>query len=327
MLTTTNNRAFFLARDFDSVFEVDPSCGTPSAKFTVHDFGRLDPVTGVRQNANPHDIAAAPDGTLVIPLYNVPELLFVKDGAIAHLDLSSYDPDRNPQAESVRVVTIDGAAKAFVTLERLDDRDTINILSSKQSSLMLRVDVATRTVEATTELAGRNPFNAMAELGGALFLAEPGNVFSATDDFAGIERFDTATSRTRLLLTEADLGASVMEVAVTDGCGAAIVAGPEKDVNPTSVVTFDPESGRVIAGIQAPLLGPTENYDLRGLAWRGRNLYVGDRRRGATGFPVRIFEDRGGCTLVDTNRRIDLPRPPITLRAAASNGGMRRIVE
>jgi hypothetical protein len=74
---------------------------------------------------------------------------------------------------------------------------------------------------------------------------------------AGIERFDTATSTTRLFVSERDLGGSVSEVAVTDGCGVAIVAGPQRDVNPTSLVTFDPVTGKALSSARAPVLGPT----------------------------------------------------------------------
>ena len=99
-------------------------------------------------------------------------------------------------------------------------------------------------VDAVIDLEGRNPFNTMAELDGQLFLSEPGNFDAAAEELAGIERFDTATSTSRLLVPERDLGGSVAEIAVTKGCGAAIVAGPEPTVNPTSVVTFDPATGQ-----------------------------------------------------------------------------------
>jgi len=199
-----------------------------------------------------------------------------------------------------------------VTLERLDDAAG---LTSVQTSQMLRVDVATRTVEATIELAGRNPFNPMAELDGALFLAEPGNFDAADDELAGIERFDTSTSTTRLLVHERDLGGSVAEVAVTSGCGVAIVAGPASGVNPTSVVTFDPVTGQIFASLAAPLFGPTAGYDLQGLAWRGDTLYVGDRRRATDGtWTVHVFDRTTGCTITPSTRTIPLPQRPVALR-------------
>lgn len=310
-LAESNGRAFFLARDNDLIFELDPRCGTPTARYSVHEDG----AAGI---ANPHDVAAAPDGALFVVLYNRPRIAILKDGKPdGVIDLSSYDADGNPQADAIRIVSVAGAAKAFVTLERLDDKD---LLRSKQSSSMLRIDVATRAVEATIELAGRNPFNAMAEHDGALFLAEPGNFDSDIDALAGIERFDTATSTTRLLVAERELGGSVAEVAVTGGCGAAIVAGPQKDVNPTSLVTFDPDSGKALSTANAAVLGPTRGYDLQGLAWRGSTLHVGDRRKDASGFRIRSFErEPGTCILHEsTAHAIDLPQRPVSLRAAPS---------
>jgi len=303
-LTSSNGRTFFLARDNDLLFELDPACGSAIARTSVHDLAK-------EQLANPHDVAAAPDGTLFLPLYNVPRIAIVKDGRIdGSIDLASYDPDGNPQADAVRVVAVNGVAKAFVTLERLDDKD---LLRSKQSSQMLRIDVATRTVEAVIELAGRNPFNPMAEEGGALFLAEPGNFDAADEDLAGIERFETSTSTSKLLVPERTLGGSVAEVAVTRGCGVAIVAGPQKDVNPTSLKAFDPTTGAVLGTI----LEATPGYDLQGLAWRDNTLFVGDRRAQGTGYRVHVFErDEVGCVLRSSPRSIDLPQRPVALRAA-----------
>ena len=307
-LAASNGRAFFLARDNDLVFELDPACGTPTARYSVHE-------EGAKGTANPHDAAAAMDGSLFVVLYNVPRIAVIKGGTVERtIDLSSFDDDGNPQADAIRIVSVGGVEKAFVTLERLDDKDR---LRSKLPSSMLRIDVATRMVEATIELAGRNPFNPMAELDGALFLAEPGNFDSDSDALAGIERFDTATSTTRLLVAEKDLGGSVAEIAVTDGCGVAIVAGPQQDVNPTSLVTFDPVTGKVLTTAQAPVVGPTLGYDLQGLAWRGTSLYVGDRRSDASGFRVHVFDrDPGTCTLHETTRGIELPQRPVAIRAA-----------
>lgn len=309
MLALSNGRAFFLARDNDLVFELDPKCGTPTARYSVHE-------QTAKGTSNPHDAAASPDGSLFVVLYNVPRIAIMRDGkADGSIDLSGFDTDGNPQADAIRIVPVAGVPKAFVTLERLDDDDR---LRSKQPSAMLRIDVATRTVEATIELAGRNPFNTMAEHDGALFLAEPGNFDSDTDALAGIERFDTGSSTTRLLVSERDLGGSVAEIAVTNGCGVAIVAGPKKDVNPTSLVTFDPVSGEVLTRASAAVLGPTSGYDLQGLAWRGSSLYVGDRRADAAGYRVHVFDrDPDTCNLHEvTARGIDLPQRPVALRPA-----------
>jgi hypothetical protein len=304
-LARSNGRTFFLARDFDTIYELDARCGIPVARTSVN------AAKGGAGAANPHDVAAAPDGSLFVPLYNAPRIAVVGVGGTIEttIDLSSYDPDGNPQADAIRIVDVGGVAKAFVTLERLDDADK---LRSKQTSQMLRIDVASRTVEATIDLAGRNPFNPMSERDGALFLAEPGNFDDAGESLAGIERFDTKTSTTRLLVAETALGGSVSEVAVGERCGAAIVAGPQPNVNPTMLVTFDPDTGST-AG---PMFGPTEGYDLQGLAWSGTTLYVGDRRKAGVGFRVHLFASDDRCVLAPLPRVIDLPERPVALRAA-----------
>ena len=315
MLAMANGRAFFLARDNDLLFEVDAACGTPKAKLSVSALAPVDPATKERRSANPHDADVAPDGTVVVPLYTAGRIAFFKDGKLepTSLDLKDYDADGNPQPDAVRIVTIDGAAKAFVTLERLDDDDQ---LRSKQKSQMLRIDVGSRSVEAVFDLEGRNPFNPMSEVGGALFMAEPGNFDAADDELAGIERFDTATSKSQIVVREPDLGGSVAEIAVTDGCGAAIVAGPQPNVNPTWVVTFDPDTGEIISGKESPILGPTAGYDLQGLAWHRDTLYVGDRRPAGGSYVVHVLERQGRCTLVDGSRKIELPQRPVALRPA-----------
>lgn len=307
-LATSNGRVFYIARDNELVFELDAKTGRPIARYNVHG-------DGPGSAANPHDAAAAPDGSIWVTLYGRAQIAILRDGRIeGRIDLADYDPDKNPQPESIRIVSIDGAPKAFVALERLDDADK---LTSKQSSQMLRIDVATRTIEAVIDLAGRNPFNPMEEVGGALFLAEPGNFDRVDEPFAGIERFDTKSGTTKLLVSEKDLGGSVTQLALTEGCAAAIVAGPVPNVNPTAVVTFDPETGRVFTPARRALLGPTPGYDLQGLAWRGNLLYVGDRRAGQTGFRVHVFErDPGTCNLHPVDRALDLPQRPVALRAA-----------
>jgi hypothetical protein len=285
----------------------------PTARYSVHEDGK--------NNGNAHDAAAAPDGSLWVVLYNRPSILVLRDGKIdgRPIDLSSFDPDGNPQADAIRIVDVGGAAKAFVTLEILDDKPAPPLppLRSTRPSAMLRIDVATRTVEQTIELAGRNPFNPMSEQKGALFLAEPGNFDRDDEPLAGIERFDTTSGTTRLLVAERDLAGSVLQTAIAEGCGAAIVAGPQRDVNPTSLVTFDPVSGKVFSSALAPVLGPTPGFDLQGLTWRGDTLFVGDRRRGPSGYPIHVFErEPGTCNLRPAARTIDLPTQPIAIRAA-----------
>ena len=309
-LTVSHGRAFLVARDADLAFELDPRCGTAMARFALHDPARAG-------SGNPQDVAVAPSGALWVPRYNAPAAIaIVRTGAaIQTIDLSPYDADKNPNASSVRIVDVGGAAKAFVTLERLDDND---LLKSKQPSQMLRLDVASALPETTIELEGRNPFGLPFEDDGALWLSEPGNFDDAREPLAGIERFDTRSSTTKLVVHETDLGGSVAEVAVSGKCGVAIVAGSERDVNPTSVVTFDAISGKVLA---RGVVGPTAGYDLQGLEWvpaegTARVLLVGDRRRTDRGFAVHALDRVGDCDLRARPDAIFLSQKPVAVRAA-----------
>lgn len=303
-LSVSRGRAFFVARDQDLVFELDPACGTPRSRFSVHQSSHSG-------SSDPQAVAVAKDGSLWVPLYDVPLLLVLGPtggDVLRTIDLSPYDGDGNPQASAIAIVDTPAGEKAFVALERLADHDG---LKAEQPSWMLRVDVATGKVEAHVALVGRNPFG-MVEDGPILWLATPGNFDSSTDALAGVERFDTDTSTTALVVGEKSLGASVAEVAVLGGCGAAIVADATL-ANATSLVLFDPNTGAVIAsGARSPLA--TDNYDLQGLAWKDGALLVGDRRRAATGFPVHVFEVTPSCVATERADAPALPLPPVALR-------------
>jgi hypothetical protein len=308
-LAVSGGHAFFVARDTDTIFQLDPACGTPARSWSVHQADH--PGT-----SNPYDVGVASDGTVWVPLYDVPRLLVLSpSGAVLHsIDLSSYDSDGNPQAMGVAVVMTPAGEKALVPLQRLNDAT----YASEQPSWMLRVDVATARVEATITLAGRNPFGIDVEPdAGALWLAVPGNFSMAAEPLAGIERFDFATSTTALIAHEADLGGSVTEVAVQGSCGVAIVADATS-VNATSLVTFDPGSGASIASAaRSPLAttGAGGGFDLNGLAWVGGEVLVGDRRRAANGYPVHDLHPANACNLTLRQDAIFLPLPPVSVRA------------
>ena len=311
-LASSNGRLFFLARDLDTIFELDPECAKPRTKLDVSD-------ASSRGSTNPQDVAAASDGALWIPRFNVPTLLVLaKNGDKPTIDLSSRDPDGNPNASAIRIENVGGAEKAFVALERLDDNPAPGVyFFSRLPSSMLRIDVATKNVEAEVMLAGRDPFGTIAEANGAFFLAAPGNFDSASETDAGIERFDPTTFTTTYLLKESDLGASVTEVAVSGSCGAAIVADPTHDVNATSLVTFDADHGTPYATASNAILS-TAGFDLSGLAWRGTTLLVGDRRAAAGGkYAIHVFDRSDACTLTERADSIFVAQKPVNVRSTA----------
>lgn len=307
-LASSNGRLFYLARDFDTIFELDPDCASPRTKLDVSD-------PGSRGATNPQDVAAAANGALWIPRFNVATLLVLeKSGEKSFVDLSSHDPDGNPNASAIRIESVSGAEKAFVTLERLDDADKF---ASTLPSSIVRIDVATKSVEAEVMLAGRDPFGVINASSGSFFLAAPGSFDSANESDAGIERFDPTSFTSTYLLKESDLGASVTEVAVNGACGAAIVADSIVNVNSTSLVTFDADRGTALTTTSNSILS-TGGFDLSGLAWRGDTLFVGDRRAGAGGkYPIHVFDRSGACTLTERADSIFVTQKPVNVRSTA----------
>lgn len=310
-LAVSGGRAFFIARSTATegslIFEIDPHCAKPLARYSVDD-------PGSAGDSNPQDVAVTAAGALWVPRFNVPTLLVMDASGkpTTSIDLSSHDPDGNPNMSAIRIEPISGAEKAFVALERLDDRAQF---ASVRPSSIVRIDVATRTVEAEVTLQGRDPFGAIAENGGAFFLAAPGSFDIADEKDAGIERFDPASFTTTYLLGEAELGGSVTEVAVNGSCGVAILADPTHAVNATSLVTFDADHGTALTTSKNPLLA-TAGFDLAALAWRGNVLMVGDRRAASGGnYPIHSFDLSGPCTLTERPDTIFISQKPVAIRA------------
>jgi len=302
-LAVSRGRAFYVARDEDLLFELDPACGKPTSRLDVH-------VATHTGSSDPYGVGVARDGSLWVPLFDVPAVLVLApDGTVTStIDLSSYDGDGNPDAMGIAIVDTPAGEKAFIALDRL----TGPTLLSEQPSWMLRLDVATRAAEATIPLAGRNPFGMVVD-GAILWLADPGNFDDATEPLAGVERFDTSTSTTALIALETDLGGSVSEVAISGGCGVAIVADATA-ANATSLVTFDPQSGAAIADTSRSPLA-TAGFDLEGVAWIAGAVAVGDRRRAPAGYPVHVFDGTPTCVLTERPDRVFLPLPPVGVRA------------
>jgi hypothetical protein len=305
-LAISRGRAFFVVRDQSAIVEIDPECGTPISRVLVP------PPPGAIGALDPYDVGVARDGSLWVPLFDVPELVVMSTSGelVRALDLSGYDSDGNPNASAIAMVDTTLGEKAFVVLERLDDAKGY---AADKPAWMLRIDVATALVEGYVELAGRNPFGSIVAEGGVLWLADPGSWGNGSEADAGIERFDPATSTTSLVVSEADLGESVAEVAVSGACAVAIVAD-STSVNATSLVTVDLASGTVTTtAANSPL--STAGYDLEGLELVGAEVLVGDRRRAASGYPVHVFEMDDSCNLSDSGTLV-LSQPPVAIRQA-----------
>ena len=311
-LSVSGGRAFYVARDLGKLYELDPRCGTPTgAVFDANDPSHPG-------SANPQDVAVAPDGKLWVARYNVPSVIAIDaDGGVARtIDLSSYSPDGNPDANAIAIVDVGGAPTAFVALELLDHSQPMPRPFPDRPSLLLPIDVTTGAARSPIPLAGRNPFGGFVPYGGALWMAEPGDFASSTETLAGIERFDPEAGTSRLVVRESDLGGSVSEVAITSGCAAAIVADASPK-NLTSLVTFDPVSGAPLTTAAKPVFGPTADFDLEGMIWVGSALAVGDRTVTPRGYAVHVFDRVRGCSLAERADAIFLPQKPVAFQPSA----------
>lgn len=308
-LVTSAGRTFYLARDIDAIFELSPRCGEPLCRFSTR---RADHAG----TTNPQDVAVAPDGTLWIPRFGLPNVavLDARGKEIDTVPLPDLDGDGNPNASAIRIASVGDVPKAFVALELLDDAA---VFRSRRASALAVIDVATRRFERAIELKGRNPFNVIVEHEGRFFFTAAGNFDSEAEADAGIERLDPNAPETdRLLVSEIDLGGSPSAVAITRGCGAAIVADGSK-VNATSVVTFDPDTGETLATASkgGPLFGPAEDFHFWAITWAHDALLVGDRRRGPRGYPIHVWDKRGRCELVKRAEPLWVAQKPVALRA------------
>jgi hypothetical protein len=323
-LASSRGRSFWIARDLGSIIELDTSCLSAKSSYNAND-------PGASGSTNPYDVAVAPDGSLWIARFNVSSLLVLNaDGTRRRtIDLSKEDPvDGNPNMNSIRILdpAEDAApqaatatasmatSKAYVSLEILDDGDE---LKSTRKSKLARIDLESGVVEDVLTLAGRNPVSAIVQLGRQLYLADAGTWCTPTEcsagqPDAGIERVDTASFTSKLLVTGVALGGHASEVAVTPNCGAVIVAGGLPDT-PTSLVEFDPTTGSGTPTLRT-ILPTTTTFTLQGLAWIGGDaLLVGDRglAEGPKGIHVFDTDLPSGCSLRERSATLPLPVGPV----------------
>lgn len=289
VLATSAGRTFLVARDRDTVFELD-RCGHGIATFSTDMHGE--------SKTDPQDLVVLPDGSLLLPRYLVPTAIVLDPHGAPRktVDLSSYDQDGNPNMAAAANVTIDGKPKALLVIGRLDD-SVVPPRATKTGELVV-VDAATLAIEGVIDLGARNPFGqAWTDSAGAVWLAAAGDFASSADADAGIVRFDPKTKTAAIVVAETTLGGSTSQIAISaDGvCGVAIVADASS-INRTWLVTFDPRTGT----LGKTVMGPTPGYDLRGLSWLADDsaILVGDRsHRSGLGYPVHVMTRAGTCEL------------------------------
>jgi hypothetical protein len=325
-LSSSAGRYFWIARDLGQIIELDTTCLGTKAKFDALD---STPTGSTPKPTDPYDVAVAPDGSLWIARFDVPTVLVLNADGTRRMtvDLSFEDTvDGNPNMNSIRILDPATAsaqpdavgtittAKAYVSLEILDDDNVVHPLISTRKSKLARIDLATGAVEDTLTLAGRNPLSLMVQVGNQLYLADAGTwceqgMCPAGQPDAGVERVDTGSFTSKLVVTGTKLGGHASEVAVMSTCGVVIVAG-ELPETPTSLVQFDPNQDDVV---EAMVIPTASTFTLAGLAWVDGALLVGDGGTSGAVPAIRVFDamTTPGCSLTERAASVSLPLPPI----------------
>ena len=312
VLAWSSGRAFWIARDDGVGFELEASCGAPVRRFVLGD----EPHPRLQ---NPQDLAVDRMGNFWVPRFNDGSLLVLSpDGHREVISLAAYDAkDGNPEPSAVAVVTTPRGERAFITLERLDFSTVPEAhFTSTRASSLLEIDTLSRRVMADHPLLARNPYGPSLVQDSVLVMASPGSFDREDEPDAGVETFDPISQESKLVVSERDLGDSVVEARVTASCVVAVVAGAAHDVNPTSLVSWSRERGvSMHSADNSPLRTP--GFDLRALFVTGSRLYVGERRARPDGkFSLHAFEMRPDCTLVATpERSLPLPQRPWSVHA------------
>ncbi len=301
VLARSGGRSFFVARDRSTLFELN-RCGRGVATISTK-------MAGDPAQVDPQDVAVLPDGSLLVPRWLVPSALVIDAHGAPRktIDFSSFDVDGNPNMSAATMTTLDGKPKALVVLERLDD--TTSPPRATRTGVLAIVDATTLEVQGSIDLGARNPFgHVIPQETGVLWFAAVGDFSSATDAQAGIVRFDPKTRDAKIVVAEAALGGSVVDLAFTrDGTCAVALLADASAVNRTWLVTFDPNSG----AIGKTVMGPTTGFDLSGMAWLSDGSFVvGDRRqRPGMGYPLHVMTRSGVCELTAAED-IMMPMPP-----------------
>ncbi len=178
-------------------------------------------------NSNPYGVAIA-GGKAWIPRYNSTHLLIVDPDAIDggardSIDLSAYSRDSSTNVPRMSLVAAHGG-NVFVALQRLDHQWQAN-----DTSLVLVIDAATRTITDTIPLNFRNPIAASVH-DGVWYIA---GVAGYGDLEGGVEKIDLATrTHTGDLATEESFGGDMSSYVATgvDQGYAVILTGTWPDI-------------------------------------------------------------------------------------------------
>ncbi|HEX2958774.1 MAG TPA: immunoglobulin domain-containing protein [Chitinispirillaceae bacterium] len=177
----------------DGIIKYDPSKKTDDAYLYQKKLGT---------NWNPQDIEFVDERKAYVTSNNEPEIIVFdpSTGAfLKHIDISDYtympDSNKSPNANDLQLAE----SYLYVLLQR---RDGFN---PGAPSLILKVNIYTDSITDTIPLKFKNGY-AMSYANGALYVTNPGSVYSGSD--GGIEMVDLRTKEVTVLFEESTLGGS-----------------------------------------------------------------------------------------------------------------------
>lgn len=270
-------------------------------------------------SANPFDVAYAPDGSLWVTRYNQTSLVILDaDGKrTGTVDLRGWaDADGRPEMTAIAIV--DGIA--YVALARLASTpDDPMPGPTAMGSIIVAVDTSTHAVSQafpTGALPVPNPVERFRHAVNGprtqLYLACRGAPLSKVKVPGGLVKLDVAAKTQTLALDGRALtpvqgttfrgflsGYEVLD----DERGFAIVASMETSDNPTSVVEFNPATGKIVS----PVWYAKSSYTLFDLVLADDRLLVADRTDDA--LAIVVLDATNGSTI----GRVPTLLPPVEM--------------
>ncbi|HKA90265.1 MAG TPA: hypothetical protein VKE22_21535 [Haliangiales bacterium] len=178
---------------------------------------------------NPQDVAVVGDKAYVAVYgdkdLQVWDLANVRTAPIARIDLSSYDPDGNPDANSVAVV----GGKVAVTLDLLDWSSMFPV--PRGNGKVVVIDPAADAVSGELDLSYTNPY-------GFMFPWHDGLMLATVADYSGtlgcLHALSMSPLAQRCLAQNTALGGTVSAIAVTDRDTVVAVSAFDAEFNQTA---------------------------------------------------------------------------------------------
>ncbi len=315
ILAETGAGLCFVARDTDTLFSVDASCGAFRGKTELAPWiQKTNPGLG---SVNFQDVATTGDGRTWLPAYNVPKLWIrsPETTSLTSIDLSGYDTDGNPEATSVLKYIVNGAERVGLLLNRLQ-RESATRVRAPVPALFLVIDPGAEKVVETHALKSRNPFWQKAIVGNYVYVPSAGEVDRIDEPDAGLERIDLETGEGTLLYDEGALGGSPISVDVAGSCAALVVMDASVK-NATSLAMVRTDRREVLLSAANSTIR-TDGFFFSRVRFSkdGRTLWVGNKEKHASGYAVETFGVDPDTCAIAKRAPIWVSMPPIDVHEA-----------